>query len=97
MRQNETTHLPNNATDRATLAVLFSGIGLALFQFFSNRSLWFDEAMLAINIVHRDFDGLLKPLELNQVAPILFLQLEKIFFLALPQPRTRIWHSGYFR
>ena len=84
MRQNETTHLPNNATDRATLAVLFSGIGLALFQFFSNRSLWFDEAMLAINIVHRDFDGLLKPLELNQVAPILFLQLEKIFFLALP-------------
>ena len=84
MRQNEISHLPNNATDRAILAVLFSGIGLALFQLLSNRSLWLDEAMLAISIVHRDFFGLLQPLELNQVAPILFLQLEKIFFLALP-------------
>ena len=84
VRQNEVSHVPINATDRAILAVLFSGIGLALFQFFSNRSLWFDEAMLAISIVHRGFDGLLQPLELNQVAPILFLQLEKIFFLASP-------------
>jgi hypothetical protein len=48
-------------------------------QFIANRSLWFDEAMLAFNIIHKPFAELFKPLDLNQVAPVLFLIIEKIF------------------
>ncbi len=61
------------------LAVLLSAI-----QFFLNRSLWMDEASLAINIISRDFAGLFHPLDHNQVAPILYLQLTKAFSLLTP-------------
>jgi hypothetical protein len=48
-------------------------------QFIVNRSFWQDEAMLAINIINRPFIGLLQPLDYGQVAPVLFLLIEKIF------------------
>jgi hypothetical protein len=38
-----------------------------------------DEASLSINIVQRDYAGLLLPLAHNQVAPVLFLWIEKFF------------------
>ena len=52
---------------------------LLLIQYLHNRSLWLDEAMLALNIIRKDFGGLLKPLEFTQVAPVLFLWIEKSF------------------
>src|SRR3984893_12155548 len=58
------------------LIILFGPL-LRLTQYLSNRSLWLDEANLALNIVSRSFLQLLKPLDNNQGAPIGFLMLER--------------------
>lgn len=46
------------------------GIALRLEQYFYNRSLWLDEAMVALNILHRSFSQLSQPLDFHVVAPI---------------------------
>jgi uncharacterized membrane protein len=66
------------------LFILLISILISAFQFFYNRSLWLDEAMLANNIIHRDLAGLLLPLDYKQIAPIFFLILEKIFSVLIP-------------
>lgn len=63
--------------------MIFAGISLRLRQYLAGRSLWIDEAMLALNIVNRDFAGLLKPLDYDQGAPIGFLFVEKFFNVIL--------------
>ncbi len=55
------------------------GIGLSIYQYIFNRSLWLDEAKLAHNIVDRDYLELLEPMDSNQVAPFLFLWIERFF------------------
>src|ERR1700730_12530170 len=57
--------------------IIFFGVLLRLTQYLSNRSLWLDEANLALNIVSRSFLQLPKPLDNNQGAPIGFLMLER--------------------
>ena len=61
--------------------ILAIGIYIRVVQYIANRSLWLDEAMLSLNIVHRTLFGLLKPLIYNQAAPIGFLFLEKLAVL----------------
>lgn len=59
------------------------GAALRLAYFSTGRSLWLDEAMLALNITGRNFAELLQPLEYNQAAPPGFLWMEKLVtFLA---------------
>lgn len=54
------------------------GIFVRLVQYLFNRSLWHDEAALALNIVNRSYLELLQPLDYNQGAPIGFLMVEKL-------------------
>ena len=70
--------------ERVALALLFlAGILMRLRQYLTGRSLWSDEAMLALNIVNRNFGDLLKPLDYDQGAPVGFLEVEKLFQLLL--------------
>jgi hypothetical protein len=71
----------NNLTVKA---VALFGALLATVQFLYNRSLWGDEAMLALNFIERDFLGLLAPLSYKQTAPLLFLFSEELFSLIIP-------------
>jgi hypothetical protein len=61
------------------ILIIFSGIIISILQFIYNRSLWLDEAYLSLNIINKSQFELLKPLDLRQVAPVLFLQIEKLF------------------
>ncbi len=61
------------------LALLSVGLGILvrIVQYLSNRSLWFDEVSLVLNLLDRDYLELLRALEHNQAAPPLFLWIEK--------------------
>jgi hypothetical protein len=64
------------------VALLLGGL-LRLAQYAVNRSLWLDEALLATNVLRRDFAGLLRPLDRGPTAPFGFLALEKAVATAL--------------
>lgn len=66
------------------ICLLVIGIILRIWQYAANRSLWLDEATLALNFAHRSFAGLTQqPLEYNQAAPLLFLFIQKAIIVAL--------------
>ena len=68
--------------EKAAVAFLFLvGILLRLRQYLTGRSLWADEAMLALNIVNRNIAELALPLDYDQGAPVGFLLVVKIFNL----------------
>ena len=71
---------------RISLAAVALGCLLRFVQYLLNRSLWMDEAYLALNIVHRSFAGLRQPLDYHQGAPIGFLMLQK--------SATLLWGGG---
>ncbi len=63
-----------------TLLILLGG-GLRATALFSDRCLWIDEAMLALNLVGRSPIQLLEPLDYNQGAPLGFLMGAKLGLL----------------
>ncbi|MGH9065070.1 MAG: hypothetical protein ACRD0L_14070 [Acidimicrobiales bacterium] len=65
------------------LVLVLAGAALRIEQLAAHRSLWPDEAMLAYNIVHRSFAGLLQPLAFQQGAPVGFLWAERASVLVL--------------
>ncbi|MGK7920254.1 MAG: glycosyltransferase family 39 protein [Trichodesmium sp.] len=58
--------------------IIAFGVAMRLIQYLDNRSLWADEAVLALNIVNRSYLELLQPLDYDQGAPIGFLMVEKL-------------------
>jgi len=58
--------------------IILLGVFLRLRQYLLNRSLWSDEASLAMNLVTRNFNELTQLLDYNQAAPIGFLFIEKL-------------------
>ena len=54
------------------------GIVLRLVQYLYNRSLWFDEVSLALNVIEKTFSELLQPLDYGQMAPPGFLLVAKV-------------------
>ncbi len=60
------------------LAIVLLGAALRTAAFTSDRSLWIDEAMIALNVVGRSPARLLEPLDRNQGAPVGFLLATKL-------------------
>ena len=54
------------------------GAVLRLRVYSNGRSLWFDESLLALNILHRSTAGIFRPLDYHQGAPLGFLFLLKL-------------------
>ena len=67
----------------ATAAILLAGIFLRVNRFMFNRSLWLDEAALALNIIERTPTQLVGPLSYGQAAPVGFLILVKQLTMVL--------------
>ena len=90
------------ATARAAAAVLASPIPLAAVltigiaarcrQYLGNPSYWYDEAYVILNVIEKPFHALVGPLELQQVAPPLFLwMLRGLYLIAgTPEPVMRL-------
>jgi uncharacterized membrane protein len=57
--------------------IIILGTLIRLRQYLVNRSLWLDEASLALNILERNYVTLLEKLEYGQAAPPMFLILTK--------------------
>lgn len=72
-------HADRSLWTRLATAAVWLGAILRLWQYFSNPSIWVDEAALARNLLDRSFAGLLTPLDYAQVAPPGFLLLTKMF------------------
>jgi hypothetical protein len=79
------THLPPwpRAATIAAWLIILGGIGQRVLRFWANRSLWLDEAMLALNITERSMGQLLEPLKHEQGAPVGFLWAVKAATLAI--------------
>lgn len=62
----------------AAWGLIALGVAMRLRQYLANRSLWLDEAMLALNILNKNVAGLFGKLDYEQGAPLGFLLLEKL-------------------
>jgi len=65
---------------RLGLGMLLLGVACRLYVYALSFPIWRDEASLALNFVSRDFHGLLRELDNFQVAPLLFLWIEKVVY-----------------
>ncbi len=72
------TYLKLFSPEKLSWAIISFGIVVRLIQYLYNRSLWADEAVLALNIVNRSYLELLQPLDYDQGAPFGFLIVEKL-------------------
>ncbi len=61
--------------------LVVSGIVLRLIQFAARPSLWYDEAMISLNIATRSWAELLTPLAYDQTAPVIWLWAQKLLVM----------------
>ena len=73
----------------------FVGLGIVvrLVRYFVNYPIWHDEAFLAVNFWNRDYLDLLRPLDYGQVAPWLFLAIERtaVKWIGYSEPALRLF------
>ncbi|MEB3210214.1 MAG: glycosyltransferase family 39 protein, partial [Leptolyngbyaceae bacterium] len=69
---------PISSLHRLTLFCLGFGALIRIIQYASNRSLWADEAKIALNIIQLSYREFLQPLPYEQAAPPGFLFVEKL-------------------
>lgn len=79
-RSGEHTSAPEDWAGRLGLIMLLIGAACRLHVYLLGFPIWRDEASLALNLVSRDFCGLLHELDNFQIAPLLFLWLEKAVY-----------------
>lgn len=60
------------------VAAIVLGAALRVYGYARNPSFWIDEAMLALNVVYKSPAELLRPLDLNQGAPVGYLLASKL-------------------
>lgn len=65
------------------LGVVAVGVMWRVIRYLAGFPIWGDEAMLLVNLIDRDYAGLMSPLDHAQVAPLLFLWAEKTVLLAI--------------
>ena len=63
--------------------VVALGVGLRLYHYLRNPSMWHDEAALVLNVLNKDFLALLGPLTFSEAAPPSFLWMERAVALLL--------------
>lgn len=63
------------------LFIIFAGIFLRIKLVLSNQSFGFDECALSANLITKNYADFIKPLDFGQVAPPLFLIIEKLMFV----------------
>lgn len=59
------------------------GLGLRIFHYGRNPSMWHDEGALVMNALDKDYGALLGPLRFDEAAPPLFLWRERSIYLVL--------------
>ncbi len=69
-------HAANRRLERVIWAFVGLGVLLRIVRYAMDYPLWWDEAFVAVNFIHRDYAALLRPLDYGQVCPILFLWAE---------------------
>ena len=62
---------------QAAWAFVALGVALRVLRYLLNYPLWGDESFLAVNFMDRGYRELLRPLQYHQVAPLLFLWVER--------------------
>lgn len=78
---------PHRSTEnftRAIVILVLLGAALRIWAFGGGRSLWGDEAMIALNIIRLPLTELFGPLEYNQFAPLGWIVIEKASFESIP-------------
>src|SRR6185312_3602720 len=65
----------------ALLAVVLAGVVFRVAHYAWKASLWHDEALVTLNVMHRSYGELARPLDFEQAAPPLFLWGERWLYL----------------
>jgi hypothetical protein len=69
--------------ERVSWMLVALGVLIRLVRYLVDYPIWHDEAFLAASLWDRSFADLAKPLEYGQVAPWMFLAIERLFVQAL--------------
>ena len=71
------------ALRRSAIFFVLVAVVLRVAQYLANRSLWLNEADVALNVLNRGFASLVSELDFNQGAPLGFLWIEKVVTIVI--------------